>query len=325
MNIVDTGGSIAIKGFNYQKASMILVMIKNYRKNNFMVIPEARDDFEVRYEDESFFIQAKGTKNLSLSDLTRQSKNKKKEIKPSILEKNIIPGDKSNIRKIFLWSIINSTKKNLKKVSKDRIVSPIYKFSDEQKEEIISKLNLNQEQVTRLNNQFIFITPFKNNNKIAITFLKGEMVNEGLMSSNQRAQVILGELVLQIDQKSEIEIIDERDYDKKIINGNYLHKIFTTVEQMQNFDRILNNLPISSMKKMKIKNEKVKIPLLFQNIKSRIKEKISVDELLEISDLEALKILINLAEKENDKINNEQLWALAIECYCELGEERSEN
>ncbi|MBB6696659.1 hypothetical protein [Clostridium algidicarnis] len=50
-NTIDNGGAIAIKGFNYQKASIILVMIKNYSRDGFHVIPEAEDDFQVHVDD----------------------------------------------------------------------------------------------------------------------------------------------------------------------------------------------------------------------------------------------------------------------------------
>lgn len=325
MSKIDTGGATAIKGFNYQKASMILVMIKNHRKEAFMVIPEAEDDFEIRYENKCFFIQVKGTKNLSLSNLTRRSKGKKAKEKPSILEKNISPGENTDIRKLFLWSLIDSTKKELEEVYNHQIISPIYKLSNKQKNQAITKLNLNKEQICRLNNQYIYITPFINDNNNAITFLNGVMVNEGLITDKKRARLILGELCLQIDQKSEIAIINQEDYDKKIISGDYLGRIFTTSEQMYNFDQILNTLEISSMKKMKIRKEKVKIPFLYQSTKAKIKSRITADSLLDIPDREALEILIDLAKEIRDNINDELLWALAIECYCELGEELYDN
>src|SRR5690625_5850965 len=130
---IDTGCATAIKVFNYQKASMILVMIKNHRKEAFMVIPEAEDDFEIRYENKCFFIQVKGTKNLSLTKLTKRPSGKKVKEKPSILEKTISPGEDSDIRKIFLWSLIDSTKKELEEEYNHQIISPIYKLSSDQK------------------------------------------------------------------------------------------------------------------------------------------------------------------------------------------------
>ncbi|MDU5510876.1 dsDNA nuclease domain-containing protein [Enterococcus gilvus] len=81
----DNGGAIAIKGFNYQKAAIILVMIKNYEKDNFKVIPESSEDFEVNLEDANFFIQVKGTKKLSIKNLVKRTKkNLEKRIHQSL-------------------------------------------------------------------------------------------------------------------------------------------------------------------------------------------------------------------------------------------------
>lgn len=320
MSSLDNGGAIAIKGFNYQKASIMLIMINNYQKDNFMIIPEARDDFEVRYDDKTIFIQVKGTKKLSVTNLIKQNKGKK-----SVLEKNLIVGKNSDIRKVFLWDMIDSDKEKLEEEENSRITSPIYKFSKEQQEIIKSKLNLSQNQIKRLNNQFIFITPFENNNETTITFLKGEMVNKDLMMSNKSAQNVLGELVLQIDQKSEISINNTFDFEKKIISGNYLKEIFTTVHQMDDFNEVLDTLSMNTMKKKKIRLEKLKIPIIFKNVKGIVKDNISAEILFDLTNIEALDLIIEVAKKENRGMNDEQLWALAIECYCELGDEANEN
>lgn len=74
MSVNDNGGAIAIKGFNYQKAAIVLVMINNYQKNNFKVIPESKEDFEVYIDNEVYFIQVKGTKGLSISKLKERKK-----------------------------------------------------------------------------------------------------------------------------------------------------------------------------------------------------------------------------------------------------------
>lgn len=43
----ENGGAIAIKGFNFQKAAISFIAIKNYDKPNFHILVEAKDDFEV--------------------------------------------------------------------------------------------------------------------------------------------------------------------------------------------------------------------------------------------------------------------------------------
>lgn len=59
----DNGAATVIKGFNYQKAAIMLVMINNYQKQHFKVIPESKEDFEVYVDYEIYFIQVKGKKN----------------------------------------------------------------------------------------------------------------------------------------------------------------------------------------------------------------------------------------------------------------------
>lgn len=61
-NKINNGGAIAIKGFNYQKASIILIMINNYQREDFLIIPEAEDDFQVYVDGKTIFIQVKGEK-----------------------------------------------------------------------------------------------------------------------------------------------------------------------------------------------------------------------------------------------------------------------
>ncbi|HZW67817.1 MAG TPA: dsDNA nuclease domain-containing protein [Pseudogracilibacillus sp.] len=317
----DIGGSIAIKGFNYQKASMILVMIKNFTKKDFKIIPEAKDDFEIKYEDKTYFIQVKGTKNLSISNLTRRNKTKKSDTKPSILEKSMSPGKEDDIRKLFLYSLIESTKKELTENRSYEIISPIYRFSDKQKQVIIERLQLHDSDIKRLNNQYIYITPFRNNYNDAMTFLKGTLVSEGLIADNQRAQLILGELCLQIDEKSEIKLLDIKDYEKKEINGEYLSQVFTTTEQMNYFDNILDKLNLNHLKRMKVKKEKAKIPFLYNNLKKQIKDNIQIETLSDLNDEDAIEYLIDFIKELADNCNKELLYALAIECYCELGED----
>lgn len=77
---IDNGGAVAIKGFNYQKASIILVMINNYHRDNFSVIPEAEDDFQVHVDGKNIFIQVKGEKSITLSKLITKDIIKKKFI-----------------------------------------------------------------------------------------------------------------------------------------------------------------------------------------------------------------------------------------------------
>lgn len=313
MSSVDNGGSIAIKGFNYQKASIILVMIHNFNKENFKVIPESREDFEVHLEERTYFIQVKGTKRLSLNNLKSRSKGK-----ASIIEKNLYPGDNEDIRKIFLWDIVDSTKKELV-YKRGALITDKYSFSDEQKTKIIDDLSLKSEEIRKMNDQYLFITPFTNDLSGALTYLKGEMVNENLLINNERANVVMGELVLEIDQKSEIVVTSNSDLDRKKIDNVYLKKVFLKVQEMELFNEILKNMSINTLMKERVKKEKLRIPFLYQSIKDKMIENGDMKSLIYMSDEDAIneirKSLVVIAPEINTP---EQSIAIAIDCFCEL-------
>ncbi|EKF36819.1 Lamassu anti-phage system protein LmuA [Bacillus xiamenensis] len=312
---IDNGGAIAIKGFNYQKASIILVMIHNFEKDNFIVIPESREDFEIHLGQDTYFIQVKGTKKLSIGKLKSRPSGK-----ASIIEKNLSPGNDGDIRKIFLWDIAELTKNEL--ISQEGTLIPMkHSLSSKQKTEIINTLDLDEEQKNRMNNQYIYITPFPNDINLALTFLKGEMVNENLLVSNDRAKLVLGELSLEIDRKSEIVVSTESDVERKKIDGNYLKQVFINVKQKEMFDEILDNLSINTIMKKKVKKEKLRIPLLYQNIKEQTKKKADINLLMRENDEGAINYLRDLlVDIVPDMKPTELSIALAIDCFCELGE-----
>lgn len=92
---IENGGAVAIKGFNYQKASLILVMINNYSRDGFKVVPEADDDFQIHVDGQNIYIQVKGEKSITLAKL----------INEKIIEKNLVPGQDEDIRK-YLCGIL---------------------------------------------------------------------------------------------------------------------------------------------------------------------------------------------------------------------------
>ena len=93
----ENGGAFAIKGFNFQKAAISLIAIKNYHKPNFHIFVEAKDDFEVKYDGYEAYIQVK-SKKLSINQLLKSDKGY------SILEKNLSNGNRNSHFKIFVKS-----------------------------------------------------------------------------------------------------------------------------------------------------------------------------------------------------------------------------
>ena len=237
-NKINNGGAIAIKGFNYQKASIILIMINNYQREDFLIIPEAEDDFQVYVDGKTIFIQVKGEKNITLQKL----------ISKEIIKKNLIPGHDEDIRKIFVWDIGENFQNSLKEIVSGNIISPLLNYSDEDLKRIADNLNLNENQQIRLKNQYIYKTPFNNNLTEAIKRLFGELVSHNLHINNESGRALLSELSLMIDQKSEIIVLDN-NYSQKTIDNVYLKKVFARVEQHQKFDRILDKLSYNELKK----------------------------------------------------------------------------
>ncbi|CAM4149027.1 dsDNA nuclease domain-containing protein [Jeotgalicoccus halotolerans] len=312
MSIVDNGGAFAIKGFNYQKAAIIFVMIHHFEKNNFKIVPESKDDFEVYLDDQVYYIQVKGTKKLSIAKL--KSKPKGKE---SIIEKNLFPGVDNDNRKIFLWDLAETTKSELTKV-RGTLFPEKYQFSDKQKMDLAESLELNPSQLLRLEHQFIYVTPFTNDLEKALIMLKGYMVEEELLVTNERVSIVLSELALEIDQKSEILIDVEEDFVNKEIDGNYLKKIFTRVKQKEMFDEVLNNLILNTRTKEKIRAIKLRIPLLHTTLKEEIKEKIVTNEVMDCNtDEDAIRYIRSLI---GENIATELSIALAIDYFCEIEE-----
>lgn len=312
MSLVDNGGAIAIKGFNYQKAAIMFVMIHHFEKNNFKIVPESKDDFEVYLDNKVYYIQVKGTKKLSIAKL--KSKPSGKE---SIIEKNLFPGTDNDNRKIFLWDLAETTKSELTEV-RGTLFPEKYQFSDEQKNDLAESLKLNSSQFLRLENQFIYVTPFTNDLEKALIMLKGYMVEEELLVTNERASVVLSELALEIDQKSEILIKVEDDFVNKEIDGNYLKEIFISVKQKEMFDEVLNNLTLNTHMKLKVRAIKLRIPLLHNTLKEEIKDKIVTNEVMNCNtDEEAIHYIRNLI---SGNIAAELSIALAIDCFCEIEE-----
>ncbi|MDE8082594.1 hypothetical protein PT105_08120 [Erysipelothrix rhusiopathiae] len=308
---IDNGGAVAIKGFNYQKASIILVMINNYHRDNFSVIPEAEDDFQVHVDGKNIFIQVKGEKSITLSKL----------ITKDIIKKNLYSGQDDDTRKIFVWDMGRNFKNDLIENKDGNIVSPLFRYSVGDSTRIISDLNLDISQQKRLNNQYIYITPFSNNLTEAIKRLFGEMVDQELHVNNETGRALLAELILMIDQKSEISVQDD-NLDEKIISGEYLKNLFVRVEQFQMFDKVLNKLPHNGLKKEKIKQERTKILIGYQNIKIKTKRDCNSLDLENLSEQELVEQIIQIIRKYDKTLLNDNLInAIAIECLCELWEE----
>ena len=82
---IDNGGAVAINGFNYQAAVIMLIALLNYKKKDFSLFVETKDDVEISLDGTHTFAQIKSLKNLSIAALIRKNKKNQK----SILSKNL--------------------------------------------------------------------------------------------------------------------------------------------------------------------------------------------------------------------------------------------
>jgi len=306
---IDNGGAIAIKGFNYQKASIVLVMINNYQRDGFSIMPEADDDFQVHVDGKNIFVQVKGEKSITLNKL----------INKQIIEKNLVPGQDDDTRKIFVWDIGKSFQKELVENTAGNIISPLLEYSKEDSKKVISDLKLDINQQKRLRNQFLYKTPFSNDLTEAIKRLFGEMVIQELHINNESGRALLAELTLMIDQKSEI-ILRSDNYHEKVIDGEYLKSIFIRVEQFKMFDEILGALSYNSLKREKIKHERAKILIGHQNIKKKVKDDCCGLDLENLTEQELVNQIVEIVRGYDKGMNENLMIAIAAECLCELWE-----
>lgn len=354
MSLIDNGGAIAIKGFNYQKACIIYVIVRNYQKDNFKIIPEAQDDFEVHFDDKSIFVQVKGTKKLSIANMSKgettkklkynhfrgnipkgtiffkNSKIKKKLIKKnvyqrklSIIEKNLVPGNDGDKRKIFLFDMTASTKDSLVESSVNgELVTTLYSLSDTQKDNIINRLELSENQILRLSNQHIYITPFENSITSSIPAIYGEMVAQDLIITKDRANTIFKELAFLIDQKSELIIRNiPDDLLKKEINFDVIEPLFLTAKELDYFEEVLKNLTLNTLLRKQIKRCKIFLIQTKRYLKSEVMKEVNIEELFQSpNDDHAIGLILSVIKNKDEAIGIAESYALAIECFCELGE-----
>lgn len=319
MSVSDNGGAIAIKGFNFQKAAAILVILYNFNDENFVLVPEAGEDFEVRNDTLVYYVQVKSLKSLSLNKMITQDKDTQKNtiLGTSIIEKNLLPGNTSDRRKIIVSDLIEKTHSALMQTNSGLSISPSYIWSSQQKDLISSKLSLNNEQILRLGNQEVFKTPFRDDMSSAIIYLTGVMAHVGLEVTEDSAIAALGTLGLMIDEKSEII----GDIQSKEITGEFLRKIFDKAKKSKMFNDILDDLNLSSIQKIKIKKEKVKIKQMYISLSSDLENKFNNPQFLNNNNTQKMIDSINKQVLLlSASLNQNLALALSVDCLCNLME-----
>lgn len=319
---IDNGGAEAIRGFNFQKANLILLAINNYMKPNFKIYIEAEDDIVVSFDEYKAFIQVKKQSH-TFNSLMKKEKPKglnkdgsKKLEKLSILEKNLSAGETGDVFKIFVKDIGAKDKKRLKIKKPGQICVNLHELNDEAKTEILSKLP--SEYTNKLDNFYLHISPLGEEYEEAQTFLIGSLNKNDVSVDNNQGRTIIAELTLNIDNKSQHIIEDISDKELKYMDSEYFSNVFITSKAIIKFEKVLDTLNYSSIKTTRIKKERLKIDLTKVTLKEEIKEFIlNLDELEDLSNLEIINTVL---EKYLKKEEGNLLIAIAIESICEIGE-----
>lgn len=301
----DNGGAIAQKGFTYQNHVVALVAIRNYLKPNFIIYVEAKDDFEVMYDEKYHAcIQVKGVKDLSLTKLLKSSNNK-----PSIFDKNLSSGTDESTYKIVVYKFSEKDLKDMQEqIDTEELFYNSWILSDEQKNRINNK---------RINNFALVKTEFNNTTNSARTFLKGELVDQKIMVDG-RSDIILNELLQQIQQRSEKEIVSEADRELKKITSSEIALILQKVTAKARFEEELRKFKFTSIKNEKIKREESKIILEYMVAKKAVIQFLKSDKFrLENESLEQLMPDILILPKLNGLSENSK-YAVGISAYCDI-------
>ncbi len=313
---IDNGGANAKKGFNYQDAIATLIIITNFSKDDFCIYLECKDDIEVDLTSNKFFVQVKSTRQ-SLSNLIKQYKKKDGTYSNSILYKNL---NKTCADKINTYKIVTPAYSDGISTINGEIFKEIYQYTDEQKKQIIEKLEeqgLNKKELEeKLQNSYIYVSPFDDNFEKAYTFLLGLMAQVGISVDNNRGEILLNELLIDIQKKSEKKIVVEQDIEKKKIKKDdlaKLSKVENCYKYMEEITTKLENADIISFLDKIIINEYLRVVDLKHKSECKL-----VDDTLQNVDMSGKpeEILQNLHNNLSSiNIESNLLYAILIDKY----------
>lgn len=322
---MDNGGAEAIKGFNFQKANLILLAINNYQKDNFKIYIEAEDDIVVSYDNYIAYIQVKKQKH-TFSTITKKDSKKVTDtegkkitiVTSSILEKNLSSGADSDTYKIFVKDIGSSDKKKLSLKKPGSICTEVYRLNDVAKEKIIKTLP--DDLKSKLEKFYFYISPISDDLNEAVKYLIGCLNEIKVSVDDNRGRIVIAELSLTIDQKAQEVLSNDVDKEIKAMDNNYFSKVFVTYETLNQFDRVLNSLGYNELVTKKIRSERLKIELNLTDLKRDIKETLQElfkDENIQIlSNREIIDIIIEKFKSLSFSIYT--LISVAVECLCEV-------
>lgn len=307
--IYDNGGARAIRGMNYQNAVVTLVAVRNFQKSNFGIFVETEDDFVIEYDDYRAFIQVKGMGRIGLSKMLDKPQGA-----TSMFEKQLRNGDSNSKYKFIVYHF---TKSELNKMLEedDELFERGKLLATDQRAEVEKQIS----DKAKLDNFRLIVTPFKNNLSDAKKQIIGEMVSQGL-AVDKRGDLVFDELMQLIYQKSEHEIKNASDKQLKYLSSEELNSVLLKVEALNRFEKILDSLVMSELRRSRILKEKLKITTQFMTEKKVIlSEMVKVEELEDLTEADVVDRFINLQELNH--LENYTKIALVISAYCDVIEE----
>ncbi|MBG9979434.1 dsDNA nuclease domain-containing protein [Facklamia lactis] len=315
--MAENGGAYAIKGFNFQKACILYIILENYLKTDFSIIPESKEDFDVSIGIKKYYVQVKSKKNYSLNQLIKRDENEL-----SVLEKNLSHGNINDSRKFAFSSITNAFFNGLIETNGE-LLPRVLQYSDSQITDVVSQLELNQENKSRLKNQRIIIMPFQDNLTSAYTYLLGKMVENNININDCRKIYTLNSLSIKIDQKSELPVTKDEDISYKKICGEYLKELFKSTEENESFEEYLDEFDYTYLKKRKILLKKLNIIHEQSHNMNIIRDKVKIENLLQFeNDKLVIDYLVGKV-KEIDEylLDTDMILAMAHYYHFSLGRE----
>ncbi len=319
-NEYDNGGAIAIKGFNFQHAVAALIIICNYEKENFSIYLETKDDIEVNYSDNNFFIQAKSNR-LTLNGLIKSDKHNK-----SILSKNLskTSDKKHNYYKIATIEFSEQEQKKLnKKVSQHLFNnSEIYEINNETKiklAEALIKQGFEEELLkAKLSNCYIYFTPFTKNSENSYNYLLGYMNQCKINVDNGRGKLILNELLNLIQQKAEKVINDDNEKECKQLDSTYLKSLIKTDQYLTVKDTLVQKLEeqnvVNIQNSILIKEFLLSVGIKHLALKNKIRSYIGTID-IKSDFVETIKDLLAKVINKFQRESRNLLLAIIIDLY----------
>lgn len=316
----DNGGAVAIKGFNFQHAVAALIIICNYEKENFSIYLETKDDIEVTYSDNNFFIQAKSNQ-LTLNGLIKADKHNK-----SILSKSLSKtSDKNhNYYKIATVEFSEQEQKNLnKKVSQHLFNNnEIYEINADAKTKLIDALikqGIEEEACKRkLNNCYIYFTPFSKNSENSYNYLLGFMNQCNINVDGGRGKLLLNELLNLIQQKAEKVINNDNEKECKQLNSADLKSLIKTDQYLTVKDTLVEKLEeqnvINIQSSIQIKQFLLSVGLKHLALKNKVRNSIGTID-IKSDFVETIKNLLEKVQNGFTEENKNLLLAIIIDLY----------